>query len=62
MKASLIGMILFLAALIGIAVWRSDGTLSLGFKTSWEQLLRFMPVLVVALLLAGFTEVLFRTR
>ena len=58
MKASLTGMILFLAALVGIAVWRSDGTLSLGFKTSWEQLLRFMPVLVVALLLAGFTEVL----
>ena len=51
-------MIIFLAGLIGLAAWRSDGTLSLGFKTTWEQVLRFMPVLIVALLLAGFTEVL----
>ena len=58
MKASLIGMVVFLAALIGWAAWKGDGALNLGFKTSWEQLLRFMPVLIVALLLAGFTEVL----
>ena len=58
MKASLIGMIIFLVALIGLALWRGGNTFSLGLKTSWEQILRFMPVLIVALLLAGFTEVL----
>jgi len=51
-------MLIVLATLLGLAIWRGNGILSLGFKTTWEQLLRFMPVLIVALLLAGFTEVL----
>lgn len=58
MKSTLIGMAILLIFVAGLALWRGTETFSLGLRTSGGQMLRFLPILIVALLLAGFTEVL----
>lgn len=47
-----------LVALMGIALWQGQETFALGWRTSLQQLLRFLPILVIAMLVAGFTDVL----
>ncbi len=56
MKATAIGMFGFLVILMGIALWQGGGTFKAGLTTSARQLLSFFPVLVVAIMLAGFAQ------
>ena len=58
MKATAIGMAGFLLILMALAVWQGEGAFKAGLQTSGKQLLGFFPILVIALMLAGFTQVL----
>ena len=58
MKETAIALILTLAALMAFALWKGKEVFILGWQTSWQQLLHFLPVLVVAVIVAGFTETL----
>lgn len=58
MKATAIGMAGVLVILIALAIWQGEGTFKAGMQTSGRQLLGFFPILVIALMLAGFTQVL----
>jgi uncharacterized membrane protein YraQ (UPF0718 family) len=57
-KDTAIALILTLAVLMTLALWRGTGTFVLGWRTSLQQLVHFLPILVVAMLIAGFTEIL----
>jgi len=58
MKGTLAVLLIVLLALVGTTLWKGTDTFILGLRTSGQQLVRFMPVLVIAMLLAGFAEVL----
>ena len=58
MKDTTIALILTLAGLMALALWQGKETFVLGWRASLQQLLHFLPVLVVAVLIAGFTETL----
>jgi len=58
MKATALGMAGFLFILMALAVWQGEGTFKAGMQTSGKQLLGFFPILVIAMMLAGFTQVL----
>lgn len=49
---------LVLVALILLAAIMGNGSLRSGFTTSSRQLMGFLPVIIIAILIAGFTEVL----
>jgi uncharacterized membrane protein YraQ (UPF0718 family) len=49
------------ATLLGLmiaALWQGTDTFVTGWRSSLDQLLRFLPILVIAMLVAGFTETL----
>jgi uncharacterized membrane protein YraQ (UPF0718 family) len=56
MKAAMILMATFLAVLVGLVAWR--GQLPEAARASWTQAGQFGPVLVLAMLVVGCTEVL----
>ncbi|MEM9457974.1 MAG: permease [Myxococcota bacterium] len=56
MKWAIIVMLGFLAVLVGIVAWR--GQLGEAARASWSQAGQFLPVLVLAMLVVGCTEVL----
>ena len=56
MRATAVALFATLAVLMGVALWQGTETFVLGWRTSLQQLVRFLPVLVVAMLVAGFTE------
>lgn len=56
MRGALIVMAAFLAVLVGVVAWR--GQLPEAARASWSQLGQFGPVLVLAILVVGCTEVL----
>ena len=58
MRGTLIILLVVLFALMGAAAWKGQDTFTLGLRTSGVQLLRFLPILVIAMLLAGFAEAL----
>lgn len=58
MKGTAIALLLTLFGLAALAFWRGPQTFLLGVRTSLGQLVHFLPVLVVAIFVAGFTEVL----
>jgi uncharacterized membrane protein YraQ (UPF0718 family) len=58
LKETLIILVLMLLALGGAALWKGPDTFSLGARTAIQQLIQYLPVLAVAVLLAGFTEAL----
>ena len=58
MKATAFGMFGFLVVLMGIAIWQGGEVFKTGLLTSASQFKSFLPVLIIAILLAGFTEVL----
>ncbi len=58
MKSALISMVFFAAIVIILAIIKGPETVSAGVKASATQLLKFAPILVVALVIAGFAEVL----
>lgn len=58
MKATAIGMFVVLAILVGISLWQGNGAFKAGVSVSSRQLVGFLPILIIAVLLAGFTEAL----
>jgi len=58
MKGTVITLLATLLILMALALWRGRETFSLGVQISLEQLLHFLPALVVAALITGFVEVL----
>jgi uncharacterized membrane protein YraQ (UPF0718 family) len=40
------------------ALWQGTDTFVTGWRSSLDQLVRFLPILVIAMLVAGFTETL----
>ena len=58
MKITALSLLFTLAVLMGLALLQGADTFSLGLRNSFNQLLRFFPVLVVAILVAGFAEAL----
>lgn len=58
MRETLLALIIILLALAAAALWQGTDTFVAGVRSATGQLLRFLPVLVVAMLMAGFAEVL----
>ncbi len=58
MKVTAIILFFTLAVLMSLALWQSQETFNLGWRNSVQQLLRFLPILVIAMLIAGFAETL----
>ena len=58
MKGSAIFLMITLATLMGLALCQSTETFVLGWRTSLQQLVRFLPILAIAMLITGFTEIL----
>jgi uncharacterized membrane protein YraQ (UPF0718 family) len=58
MKLTLLSLLFLLVGVMGAALWRGMDTFKLGLRTSGTQLAKFLPILLVAILLAGFAEVL----
>ncbi len=56
MKGTAIGMFAVLALLAAVALWKGDGTFRGGLATSAHQLVGFLPVIVIAILIAGFLQ------
>lgn len=56
MKWAMIVMAVFLAVLVGVVAWR--GQLGEAARASWAQAGQFLPVLILAILVIGCTEVL----
>lgn len=58
MKFTIISMAVVLLLLVGLSLLKGVETFKLGLSTAGTQLLKFLPILMVAILLAGFTEAL----
>lgn len=58
MKATGIALLLALIVVMGLALWQGTSVFKEGLQTSTRQLLGFLPVIVIAILLAGFAEAL----
>lgn len=58
MRGTAIALLLTLCGLAALALGRGRETFLLGVRTSVEQLVHFLPVLVAAIFISGFTEVL----
>jgi uncharacterized membrane protein YraQ (UPF0718 family) len=58
MKLTAISMAVLLLLVIGLSLLKGVDTFKLGLSTAGSLLLRFFPVIVVAILLAGFAEAL----
>lgn len=56
MRETFIALLVVLIILVALTLWQ--GSFMLGLRTSTNQLIRFLPILIIAMLLAGFTEVL----
>ena len=58
MKGTAISLLLVLIGLVALALKQGREIFFLGVRTSVDQLIHFLPVLVVALFVAGFSEAL----
>ena len=58
MRSALISMLIFAVALIIVAIIKGPETFSAGLKASAGQLIKFAPILIIAIITAGFAEVL----
>ena len=58
MRETAIAFAVVLAILMALALWQGAETFTLGLRTSMTQLVRFLPILAIAMLVAGFAEVL----
>jgi uncharacterized membrane protein YraQ (UPF0718 family) len=54
--------VVVLLALMGIALWHGPRTFSQGWRSAIEQCVHFIPMLLLALTLAGFVDVLLPQR
>tara|TARA_R110002072_G_scaffold294662_1_gene464959 strand:- start:1610 stop:2104 length:495 start_codon:yes stop_codon:yes gene_type:complete len=62
MKSTALFMAAALLILMGLALAQGGGTFREGMATSGRQLIRFLPILIIAVLLAGFMETLLPQR
>jgi len=62
MKSTALFMAAALLILMGLALAQGGGTFREGLSTSGRQLVRFLPILVIAVLMAGFMETLLPQR
>lgn len=62
MKTTALFMAAGLLVLMGLALAQGGGTFREGLTTSGRQLIRFLPILVIAVLMAGFMETLLPRR
>ncbi len=46
------------AALVAFAAWRSDGSLSAGWRATWQSLVQFLPLLLAIFIIIGFADAL----
>ena len=58
MKSTAIGMIIVLLILMGLALFQGTHVFKAALSNSMHQLIKFLPVLVIVMLIAGFTETL----
>ena len=58
MRETLLALIVVLLILAAAALWQGTDIFVDGVRLAMGQLMRFLPVLVVAMLMAGFAEVL----
>ncbi len=58
MKITALAMLAALAVAMGIAIWNGNGAFKTGLNTSMRQLMGFLPVIIIAILLAGFVQTL----
>ncbi|MEM1009801.1 MAG: permease [Myxococcota bacterium] len=58
MRWAAIFLSVVLFGLVGLALWKGEGTFQAGLKASFTQSGKLLPVLVIAFLIAGFVEVL----
>lgn len=58
MKTTFVILIGAVIGLMILALSQGFDTFALGWRTSWLRLIRFLPVMVVAMLISGFTDVL----
>ena len=62
MKFTIISMVVILLLVVGLSLWKGVDTFKLGLSTAGTQMLKFLPVMLVAIFLAGFAEVLLPTE
>ena len=58
MKTTAIALFVVLAILIVLALMQGTSTFNQAWRASFVQLFKFLPILVIAMLVAGFTETL----
>ena len=58
MRAGAIALLGTLALLMAIALWQGTDTFAQAVRASVKQLIGFLPILVIAMAVAGFTETL----
>ncbi|MEZ4867240.1 MAG: permease [Caldilineaceae bacterium] len=58
MRETLLALLVVLLALAIAALWQGTDIFIAGVRSAMGQLVRFLPILVVAMLMAGFAEVL----
>ena len=58
MKTTFVILISAVIGLMILALSQGLDTFSLAWGKSWQQLMRFLPVVIVAMLISGFTDVL----
>ncbi len=58
MRGTALALGVTMLALMAAALWQGTGTFAAGWRTSLEQLARFLPILLIAMVVAGFTETL----
>ena len=58
MKTTLVILLVTLCGLMGLALWHGTDTFVGGWHAAMRQLVCFVPVLLITMLLDGFTEVL----
>lgn len=58
MRTTALALFALLALLMVLALLQGSSTFSQAWRASLQQLVRFLPILVIAMLVAGFTETL----
>ncbi len=58
MKLTLISLLALLLILMGLAYWQGADTFKSGWQTASHQIIGFLPIIIIALLIAGFIEAL----
>lgn len=58
MRTTAIALFLTLVILMALALWQGTDVFNQAWRSSFQQLAKFAPILVIAMLIAGFAETL----